>query len=176
MREGGRGAWGGGRVGVRGGRARWGCVGGGQPTSSWAKLQAGRERGAGVVAGARVVCAALTGLLECALARVEQRQPALLICHGRPVALPSVRAEGDRKRRDAVAVRRGVLSDLVAAVLLVAREVLDQHPLDRGRAVHAPLLAAQQRVQHFCEQTRGKLWKLFGGRREAGSKFECVPL
>ena len=95
------------------------------------------------------MCAELTGLLECALACVEKRQSALLIGHGRPLALPSVRAKGDRKRRDAVEVRCGVLSDLVAAVLLVACEVFDEHALDRSGSVQAALLASQQRVEHL---------------------------
>ena len=116
--------------------------------------------------GARV-CAELTGLLECALACVEKRQSALLIGHGRPLALPSVRAKGDRKRRDAVEVRCGVLSDLVAAVLLVACEVFDEHALDRSGSGQAALLAAQQRVQHLVAAKFS--WDFLAGARGCGA-------
>ena len=123
--------------------------------------------------GARV-CTGLTGLLECALACVEKRQSTLLIGHRRPLALPNVRAKGDRKRRDAVEVRCGVLSDLVASVLLVACEVFDEHALDRSGSGQAALLAAQQRVQHLV--TAKFSWDfLAGARRLCVVQFEMRP-
>ena len=119
------------------------------------------------------VCTELTGLLECALACVEKRQSTLLIGHRRPLALPNVRAKGDRKRRDAVEVRCGMLSDLVASVLLVACEVFDEHALDRSGSVPAALLAAKAaRSKHLV----ALLEAVLGGSAKPSVQFECVPV
>tara|TARA_B110001452_G_C15193976_1_gene414479 strand:- start:359 stop:712 length:354 start_codon:yes stop_codon:yes gene_type:complete len=102
-----------------------------------------------------------TWLIDGAPVRVEHGDRALLVGHSGPSRVARVRTEGDAEWWRAVAEgHRLVLADLVQAVLVVALQILDQHPLQRldaprrwAAAAAATTLSVEQVVEHSLLRT-----------------------